>query len=340
MADPMPSVSAILLCCNSEQYVCAGLRSALEQDCEPLQLIISDDASRDGTAGVVRDLLAGYRGPHRVEFQQRSSNSGSKSAHLNSVYPLARGEIIVSFDDDDISEPNRVQKIVAAFAGNPSAYAVCSSFAVIDENGQPRGSGNTPHPPAGMRACEWFARIDAYAAGTTLAVRREVVEQFGPLDPSINEDIMLPFRASLLGEVVFIDEDLVRARRRGDSLTRSFDDFDSLERYRRRFTQGIERAKRHSTVRFADIRTATGLMPARAAELQVLEDIVRESIATAESTAGLVSTSLPVRIAALLQLWRTGGYPEERIRQALLALAPRLYLHYKRRSLRTRNKPA
>ena len=335
-----PSVTAILLCCNSENFVADSLCSALDQDCPAMQLIVSDDASADGTVAVVQDLLAAYCGPHQVELRQRESNSGSKSAHLNSVFPLAAGDIIVSFDDDDISEPWRVRRILDTFVRNPQAYAVYSSFSVIDESGRPAGSGNTPHPPATMPAREWFARVDSYAAGTTLAIRREVAEKFGDLDPAINEDLVLPFRASLLGDVVYIDENLVKARRHGASLTRNFDDFASIERYRERFVRGIERAGKHSTSRLADIETAVRLLPEQATELLALEGAVRESIATAASTAGLVSTSLLTRLATLLRLWRTGAYPEERIRQTLLAFAPRLYLSYKRHSLRSRGQHA
>jgi hypothetical protein len=76
----------------------------------------------------------------------------------------------------------------------------------------------------------------------TLAIRRGVVEKFGGLAPDINEDIVLPFRASLLGDVVYLDENLVRARRHGASLTQSHDNFASLERYRQRVKLGVERA--------------------------------------------------------------------------------------------------
>jgi glycosyltransferase involved in cell wall biosynthesis len=331
-----PNVTAILLCYNSENYVAQALGSALSQDCAPMQLIVSDDASTDGTTEVVREMLATYRGPHRVEFYQRTENSGTKSAHLNDCFRRANGEVIVSFDDDDISQTYRVRRIVDAFVANPRAQAVFSSFSIIDETGQPRGRGTVPHPAAGSDVLRWFARIDAYAAGTTLAIRREVVEQFGELDPDIHEDIVLPFRASLLGDVIYLDEDLVQARRHGASQTRDFDDFASLERYRKRIVAGIERARRRRASRYADIQTAAALMPERAAELCALHAIVLDSIAQAESTAGLVSGSVIKRLVALINVWRTGAYREERLRHTLLALVPRCYLWYKRASLRPR----
>ena len=46
------------------------------------------------------------------------------------------------------------------------------------------------------------SRVDSFASGTTLAIRRDVVETFGPLELEINEHAVLPLRASLLGEVL------------------------------------------------------------------------------------------------------------------------------------------
>lgn len=338
MQHYLPSVSGILLCYNCENFIGEALQSALDQDCPPMQLIVSDDASTDGTIDIVQHILAAYRGPHRIEFYQRSTNSGSKSAHLNSVFHKATGELIISFDGDDISEPYRISRIMDAFVKKPDAYAVYSSFSIIDDTGQLRGTGNVPHPGKGECASNWFARVDSYAAGTTLAVHHEVVDKFGDLNPEINEDIVLPFRASLLGEVVYLEEELVKARRRSSSLTADPGRFESMERYRERFALGIERARQHRASRFADLRTATALMPARASELRTLECVVLDSIAMAESSAGLVSSSPLTRLKSLLHLLKTGAYPDERFRQLFLAFAPRLYLLYKRHSLRTHRK--
>ena len=329
MTDRRPTITAILLGYNCEEYIGAALQSALDQDCPPMQLVISDDGSTDGTVEIIRDTLASWQGRHRVEFHRQPDNSGSKSAHLNRILHRATGNIIVSFDGDDISEPNRVRRIADAFAEHPDAYAVYSSFSLMDESGRPLGAGNVPHPGRDENAARWFAPVDAYAAGTTLAVRREVMEKFGPLDPAINEDIILPFRASLLGRVIYLDEELVRARRHGASLTADFGRFESLSRYRKQFEQGIARAIRQRASRFADIQTAAAFMPERAADLSALEPVVNESVVLAECSAGLVSPSPARRLKALLKLWRTGAYPDERDRQLFLTLAPGLYVRYK-----------
>ena len=120
------------------------------------------------------------------------------------------------------------------------------------------------------------------------------------------------------------------------SLTADLDRFRSLTQYRDRIELGIARAKQNATSRISDIRTAAALLPDRASEIQALENVVMDSISQAKSSAGIVSASPITRLLALLHLWKTGAYPDERIRQILLTFIPRLYLRYKRYSLRRR----
>jgi glycosyltransferase involved in cell wall biosynthesis len=338
MSEVFPQVSAVLLSYDCAEFIAEATRSVLAQDFEPLEVLISDDASEDDTFSILEREIENYRGPHRVGLRRRSSNSGSKSAHLNDVLPRVSGDIIVFFDGDDVAEPSRVRKIVDAFRRDPEVQAVYSAYSLIDRGGKTLGSGNVPHPPAGANTRAWFAKVDAFASGGALAVRRKTVDSFGPLDPDIHEDIVLPFRASLVGEVSYLDDELVRARRHPDSLTQTFDMFDSVERYRSRILWGIDRARKHRDSRLADIRTAEALMPNRVQELTGLREIVLDSLAAAEITAGLVSPSLWTRVRALFELFWEGAYREELPRNACLALSPNLYLRYKRQKLNSRRK--
>lgn len=249
------------------------------------------------------------------------------------MLPRCTGEILVSFDGDDISEPHRVRRILDAFRSDRRIHAVYSGYSQMDAAGRPRGAVKVPHPAPGEPASRWFARVDANAPGATLAVRREVIERFPPLDPRIAEDLILPFRASLLGEVAFLDEPLVRVRRHAASLTTELERFQSVEKHRVRLERGIEHAARNLESRKADLRVAERLFPDRIPELSALEQTAVESLRAARLTAKLSSPSPAVRLVTFFRLLRAGAYPEHRGRHALLALAPRLNLRYKRQAL-------
>jgi glycosyltransferase involved in cell wall biosynthesis len=326
-----PVATAILLSHNCEQVIGAAFDSVLAQECEPLEVIVSDDASTDGTRDVLEAILAEYDGPHRVMLRYRDTNSGSKSAHLNDVFPLASGRYLVSFDGDDISEPGRVREILAAFRADESVSAVYSDYAFMEAKGRAGSCRGVRHPPPDMPARRWFARVDAFASGATLAVRRDVVETFGPLDPVVNEDVVLPFRAGLLGEVRFIDRPLVRVRRWSGSLTAADERFESLESYRAWWRRGVEQARRHLETRLEDLATAErrGLLSPE--ELEDLQQIAIASMEQSEASAGLVSPSLVERLRCFLRSVRPGGDPEDLLLGAGLTFAPGLYLRYKRR---------
>jgi GT2 family glycosyltransferase len=330
-----PTVSAILLCYNCEDYIAPALRSVLAQEYPaPIDVIVSDDASTDRTLEIVRETIGATKTPHSVRVIRQPSNSGSKSAHLNRVWSVARGDILISFDGDDISTPWRTGAIVQRFQLDPEVHAVYSEFSLMDAAGSPIGRGRVPHPGPQQDSLEWFARVDAYAAGGTLAIRKRVFELFGPLDPDIHEDIVLPFRASLLGGTAFIAEPLVTARRHAQSFTADMDRFASLAAYRARMLKGIARARRNRESRLSDIGHVQALMPERSAEFERLRAIVEQTMALAELSGELLGPSRRERVVALLRLVRAGAYREHLAQHAALVVMPELYLRYKRRRFR------
>ena len=327
---PDITASAVLLSYNCAEFIEEAVRGVLAQDYSPLEIVISDDASRDDTWSRIERQVATYDGHHRLILKRRRRTSGSKSAHLATLFPSLSGEVLVLFDGDDVSVSDRVRKIVAAFRLGPGVQAVYSEMNLIDRAGRSLRRSPVPRPKPGSDAATWFARVDAYAAGGTLAVRRSVIDSFGPLDPEINEDIVLPFRASLLGDVHFIDEPLVTARRHSGSLTVKPGRFDSMARYRSALLDGIEKAKQSAALRLADIDSAQRSVSDRAARFDELRSIVAKSLGEAELTAGLASSSLAVRMSTWMRLLKAGAYREHLAENAVLVLSPRLYLGFKR----------
>jgi GT2 family glycosyltransferase len=330
MSDLTLSVSAVLLSFNCEQFIGEALRSVLHQDYPSLEILISDDASEDATVDVIQRVLAHYDGPHPIRLNRRCSNSGSKTAHLNAIFSQVGGDLIVFFDGDDISLRQRVTKLAEPFHERGETQAVYSGMSLIDRDGRRLGPSPVPHPAPGTDSTAWFANVDSYAAGGTLAIRRSVIDSFGVMDPEINEDILLPFRASLLGSVEFINQPLVTVRRHAASLTTNLDQYASMDHYRARMEAGIALARRKAAARVSDIATAQEFRPRPAAELQALRQIVNSSLSEAEITRHLFSSSWRKRWLALAKLIKAKAYPEQLTQHVCLALVPNLYLRYKR----------
>ncbi len=97
------SYSAILTTYNAKDTVAEALRSILQQSVKPNEIIIVDDCSTDSTIEVIRNTLqteVGYK------LLRNPINLGQSMAR-NLAAEIATGEILVIFDDDDTSHPNR-----------------------------------------------------------------------------------------------------------------------------------------------------------------------------------------------------------------------------------------
>lgn len=116
---------------NRSQFIGESLRSALDQDLAPQEIIVVDDGSTDDTASVV----AGF-GP-RVAYLRKPN--GGKSTAINLGLDRARGDLILILDDDDLLPPGTLRGHVDALAAAPDAGFSFGSFARF------RGPGALAH---------------------------------------------------------------------------------------------------------------------------------------------------------------------------------------------------
>jgi glycosyltransferase involved in cell wall biosynthesis len=216
-ADPNPApaaglrVSIIMLTYNQQDFVADAIRAALAQQCEPVEILISDDCSPDGTWEVIQQVVKGYAGPHTVRLNRNPRNQGV-NAHLWSCVQRTSGGIIVAAAGDDISEPDRVRRIIAEF-DRSAPLLVHSQVTPI------RADASTAALP--YEKALFFRTTDVMAAagsmqlyvGATAAWHRDIFARYGPIpERDCYEDLVLGFRAALEGRVAFIAEPVVRYR--------------------------------------------------------------------------------------------------------------------------------
>ena len=125
-ADRAPLVTFAILAYNQAQYVAAAVEAAMAQTYAPLEIIVSDDASSDGTADAIRRAVAAYQGPHQMRINVNARNLGI-GAHVNAVFRMARGRIVVLAGGDDVSLPTR------SLAGWHSAHHTRATLELIGD---------------------------------------------------------------------------------------------------------------------------------------------------------------------------------------------------------------
>lgn len=132
-----PLVSVVIPVYNMEEYVAETLDSVLASDYTNLEVVVVDDGSTDKSLSIVR-RYEGKDGRVRVLHQE---NSGVCKAR-NYAISVAKGELILPVDADNIITPTFISRSVGALLSNPAAKVVCPRAEFFGER-----SGEWKLPP-------------------------------------------------------------------------------------------------------------------------------------------------------------------------------------------------
>ncbi|MEO0016943.1 MAG: hypothetical protein RLZZ522_226 [Verrucomicrobiota bacterium] len=122
----MPLISVIIPAYNAERWIAEAIASALAQNWRELEVVVVDDGSSDGTAGVV----AGIDDPRLVVIRQ--TNRG-QSAALNLGVAESHGEFIKFLDADDWLNPGHLAAMMAVLDNGGDAVAACRWGYFVDD---------------------------------------------------------------------------------------------------------------------------------------------------------------------------------------------------------------
>ncbi len=166
----MVLVSTIIPVYDQERYVASAIDSALAQTFRDMEILAVDDGSTDRTPGI----LATYGNRIRV---LRKPNGGVATA-LNEGIRHARGDWIAWLSSDDLWEPTKLERQVAAAEREPRPGLVYSDAWIIDSEG--RILRRTLPPPAvqGAKLVSALVRR-CFINGASVVMRRDLFERFG-----------------------------------------------------------------------------------------------------------------------------------------------------------------
>ncbi len=238
-----PLISFVIVTYNQEKLVHEAVESALAQTYSPLEIIISDDASKDRTFEVIRQTVADYKGPHAIRLNRNDSNLGM-GRHLNRVMELCAGELVIAQAGDDISVPERAEVTHQAWEkSGRRATSVFSSYTTIFINGEVQGVGGLRGDCADDRLCwplmgslfQFLSSSQPVVNGPAHAFSPELFRYFGPLKSDL-EDLVLSFRTLAIGELLYVHRPLVKYRRHEHNMSFfvGWDDTRSFEHRERR----------------------------------------------------------------------------------------------------------
>ncbi|HKZ63072.1 MAG TPA: glycosyltransferase [Thermoplasmata archaeon] len=200
-----PYVSAIIPVYNQERYLGSAIDSVLGQSFRDTEVLVVDDGSTDRTP----EIIAAY-GSRVRRF--RKPNGGGASA-LNLGIREARGTWIAWLSSDDLWEPTKLERQVAAVRSQPDAAFSYTDAYVIDSDGRIVERQYLPNPK-GRRARMLLLARGCFINGIGVLIRKDVFEAVGLFDEAdrLTYDYDLWFRIAPRYEFLHVPEPLVRYR--------------------------------------------------------------------------------------------------------------------------------
>ncbi|MBL8428786.1 MAG: glycosyltransferase family 2 protein [Dechloromonas sp.] len=211
----LPPVTLLLLCYNQQDTIAEALAGALAQDYPNLEIVISDDASRDATVEQIEPCLRDYAGPHRIKLLRNAENLGI-GGNIDQAVRQSNGELIFIAGGDDVSLPNRVSTVVDFWRAHDGKPDLIGAYLFdMDQTGNILGTiriGTLED----YRTLDDWSRSPPHVIGAAQAWTRRLFDRFGGLPKgAVGEDMVMAFRAIGLATAITLPVPLVNYRRGG-----------------------------------------------------------------------------------------------------------------------------
>ncbi|MEW6716759.1 MAG: glycosyltransferase family 2 protein [Chloroflexota bacterium] len=184
----LPSVTLLVAACNEEVVIAKKLENCLKLDYpgDQLQILVAADGSDDRTPEIVRRFAR-----QGVELSYSPERRG-KMAAINRAMPMARGEVVVFSDANNMYATDALKKLVQPF-GDSQVGAVSGAKVVLSrEGGLDASEGLYWRYESFIKKQETRLGSCTGVSGEIFAVRRDLFEP--PPEEIINDDFYIALR--------------------------------------------------------------------------------------------------------------------------------------------------
>ncbi|MEM1253009.1 MAG: glycosyltransferase [Cyanobacteria bacterium P01_H01_bin.21] len=200
-----PIVNIIINNYNYGRFLKDAIESSLNQTYSSINVIVVDDGSTDNS----REIIAKYSDEITAVLKE---NGGQGSAY-NAGFSVAKGEIIIFLDSDDMLLEDIVQQVVDAFRADTDVAKVQYRLKLVDVEGTPLGR-TSPIAHRKMPKGDLRPKIFKFpnyiwppASGNAFSVN--AIKQLFPIPEEtyrISADIYVNYLVPFLGSVISLDQ--------------------------------------------------------------------------------------------------------------------------------------
>jgi len=168
------SVSIVIPSYQQAGFLRAAIDSVLAQDHQPLEVLVFDGGSTDGSV----EILESYG--DRIWFQ--SQRDGGQCHAINEGFKRSEGEVVAWLNSDDFYYPGAVRAAVAGLEAHPDAGMVYGEGNLVDRDGEV-----IERFPETVPFDLWrLANVNDYILQPTAFFRREALFRHGLLKEDLN----------------------------------------------------------------------------------------------------------------------------------------------------------
>jgi hypothetical protein len=207
-----PAITVLMTVYNGRTYLDEAVQSILAQTCHDFELLIINDGSTDDSLA----LLRVYDDP-RIRLIDQQPNQGIRNT-LNRGLREARGRYIATMDQDDISAPTRLERLLARMESQPE-LALCGS-AIETFGDHPVTPWVRHFEPAALKIALLFENPICHPS---IMLRRSLLQTHGLEYPHVPyaEEYSLWVALSRVAPIANLAEPLLRYRAHPQQVSRS-----------------------------------------------------------------------------------------------------------------------
>lgn len=194
---------------DKAKFLRRTVNAVLAQDSQPIEILLSDQGSKDGSWEILKEIKSKYDGPHKLRIVQCPETEirgmAGLNEHLNWIHNQTDAEIFISSAADDCPYKSRARKTIEAFEKyNPSM--VITGMYYAEPDGSYGGETGFPEADGWVKVEDVYTR---YVGGsTTQSWTRSFYEKIGGLQGVGSPDMVLPFLAVVDKGAYFLHERL------------------------------------------------------------------------------------------------------------------------------------
>jgi glycosyltransferase involved in cell wall biosynthesis len=212
-----PKVSILITVYNLSSYIRETIDSAISQDYENIEIVISDDASLDNSAEIIKEYQDKY--PQQIVAILNEKNNGI-TRNANIALQNATGDLIAMLDGDDVYLPGKISLQVEEFLKDDSVTLCYHAGEIFDSATDKTMYVTNQKSEEDTNSAEEIIMKGGIPVTSSVMLRRSAIPECGFNEnlPFVN-DWWLFIEVALKGRVVKMDGIYSRYRKHGKGIS-------------------------------------------------------------------------------------------------------------------------